>query len=705
MQLQLYIEDQRIELFEDEVIEINESIKDIREIDKLKTSFTRQFTVPASDNNNNVFKHFYNFRIVDGFDPRVRVDAELRFNGFPYRKGKVRIDGVKMKNNRPSNYRIVFFGEGVNFKDTFSNDQLDALPLLSQQNHSYGRTSVLNGLQDGYTDGALTTAETPKIIYPFITHTKGYKYNGNVVERNGSGGGDQLDWMQLKPAISFPTIIEAIEDKYDIEFEGSILDEDRFKKLYLWMHRNSGNIQSVSRVSREIIRNDYAITSGQESWDANPLEVFQTINNEFQTYEFTIEIEPVGSNTSYDIIVRNKRRSGTLFQFRNLNGTQTVNFKLEGSSLGRFVDLEILLEVNAGFSTFNSTATVIKDTQTQFFDPNFGQNVPNRTVFTATYQAIGLTAVTRMQIDLQMPKMKVIDFLNGIFKMFNLLFLLEGNKIILLTFDEWLTLGNQIDITQYIDIEDSEVKRLAPYTDINFSHEENKTFLADNFTRFFAREFGQLNFNVGTNFDGDTLDVKSGFDIMLYERMRRVSNNTNTTIGWGWSVNENQQPYIGKPLIFYNSKQTTSGFSTNNGGSTFTFTRYNRPRNSVSNLPTESILWGAENDYYSGVRMQNSLFRDFWQNYLQRLFTPQTRMLQFKAILPVDFMLNYKLNDRLKIGTFLYFINSIKFDLTTGEASIEVIPDVSLLSIPIDDRRSIGEDPITPPPPTDIIIG
>jgi hypothetical protein len=43
--------------------------------------------------------------------------------------------------------------------------------------------------------------------------------------------------------------------------------------------------------------------------------------------------------------------------------------------------------------------------------------------------------------------------------------------------------------------------------------------------------------------------------------------------------------------------------------------------------------------------------------------------------------------------------------LTTGEASIEVIPDVSLLSIPIDDRRSIGEDPITPPPPTDIIIG
>ena len=706
MQLQLYIQNQRVDLYDDETIEINETVKDVREIDKLKTSFTRQFTIPASDTNNNIFKHFYNFRLVDGFDPRIRVDAELRFNGFVYRTGKARIDGVKLKNNVASSYRIVFFGNGVNFKDTFGNDQLDELPTLSAQNHSYNRTAVLNGLRDGYTNGVLDANANPKIIYPFITHTKGYKYNDNVVERNGSGGGDQLDWRELKPAIKMDTIIEAIEEKYNIEFEGDILEEDRFKNLYLWLHRNSGNIQTVSRISKELRRQDFLFTGGNESWDDNPLEIFSTINNEFQSYEFTFDITPVGSNTSYDVVVRNKRRSGTLFQFRNLSGQQVVNFKLEGSGLGRFVDLEIMLFVNAGVSEFNITSTVIKSTQLNVFDPNFGQNLPNLVVLTGNYSASNLIPLSRMEIDLQMPKMKVIDFLNGLFKMFNLLFLFQENKVKLFTFNEWLELGKTIDITEYVDIEDSEVKRVAPYTQINFQHEENKTFFSDNFSKFFAREFGQLSFDVGPDFDGTTLDVKSGFDIMLYERMRRASNNTTTSIGWGWSVNDNRQPYIGKPLLFYHSKQTTgtTTFTTNNGGSNVSFARYNRPRNNNPSEITQSLLWGAENDYYLGTRMFNSLFANFWSNYLQRLFNPNTRLVEFKAILPIDFMLNYQLNDKIKIGSFVYFINDIKTDLTTGESSLSLIPDVSLLSIPIDDRRVINEPPQAPPSGEDIII-
>ena len=52
--VQLYINDQRIDLFKDEVISIVESIKNSRDIAKVFTTFSKQFTVPASKENNKI---------------------------------------------------------------------------------------------------------------------------------------------------------------------------------------------------------------------------------------------------------------------------------------------------------------------------------------------------------------------------------------------------------------------------------------------------------------------------------------------------------------------------------------------------------------------------------------------------------------------------------------------------------------------------
>ena len=69
--LQLYVNGQQVELFEDESITLTQSIQDVRDIAKIFTEFTRQFSVPASKNNNRVFQHFYNQDIIDGIDARM----------------------------------------------------------------------------------------------------------------------------------------------------------------------------------------------------------------------------------------------------------------------------------------------------------------------------------------------------------------------------------------------------------------------------------------------------------------------------------------------------------------------------------------------------------------------------------------------------------------------------------------------------------
>ena len=69
-QVQLYIGDQRIELFKDETISLTNSIQNVKDVAKVFTDFTKTFFIPATKSNNKVFKHYYNFDIVGGFDAR-----------------------------------------------------------------------------------------------------------------------------------------------------------------------------------------------------------------------------------------------------------------------------------------------------------------------------------------------------------------------------------------------------------------------------------------------------------------------------------------------------------------------------------------------------------------------------------------------------------------------------------------------------------
>ena len=55
-------------MFKDESVSITQSIQNVKDIAKVFTEFTKTFTLPASKTNNKIFKHYYEFDIVDGFD-------------------------------------------------------------------------------------------------------------------------------------------------------------------------------------------------------------------------------------------------------------------------------------------------------------------------------------------------------------------------------------------------------------------------------------------------------------------------------------------------------------------------------------------------------------------------------------------------------------------------------------------------------------
>ena len=75
--LELYIGNERVDLFDFESITLNQVIKDVKDIGKIFTDYSQSFKVPASANNNRIFKHYYNYNILDGYDARFKAEGSI----------------------------------------------------------------------------------------------------------------------------------------------------------------------------------------------------------------------------------------------------------------------------------------------------------------------------------------------------------------------------------------------------------------------------------------------------------------------------------------------------------------------------------------------------------------------------------------------------------------------------------------------------
>ncbi len=135
MIIQLYIEGQRVELFKDESVTITDSIQNVKDIEKVFTAFTQSFSVPASKTNNKIFKHYYNYDLVgNNFDARSSKEARIEINDRPYKNGYITLESVKLQFNKPSSYRVTFYGNLKLLRELFNNVKLTNLEWLERFN-------------------------------------------------------------------------------------------------------------------------------------------------------------------------------------------------------------------------------------------------------------------------------------------------------------------------------------------------------------------------------------------------------------------------------------------------------------------------------------------------------------------------------------------------------------------------------------------
>ena len=657
----LYIDGQRADLFQEESIEINLSTQNIKDISKVFGDFTQSFTIPASAANNKAFKHYYNVDVFGGFNANVRVDSFIEVNNNLFRAGVLELESVQLKGGEPYAYQVGFYSNVTSLKDTFGEDRLNDLDL-SALDHTYNDTNIVTGL-NGYVSGTDSS-----IIYPLISPVANWYYNSsgsdhspNNISYHSGHNEHGVFYYDLKPAIKLQKIIDAIEAKYSITFNSDFFDSADFGKLFMWCHRRAGYMFKDQPNGSTPVANNFTATSNPD-FDITTDEYIIDAGN-ITTAD--VQITTTSSDT-YKLYVY---VNDVLHTWREVTGNATsLTLQLPSFTIGDRVQIRFSPPADWDAST------ITIDTISAYFriTPTTGVTATRTTAQSYTSDVV---------ISDQLPEQKISDFIGSLVRAFNLVIVPTGNtKYDIEPLDDWYEEGSTRDVTEYIDTEEVTIRKPSLYRRINFSYNETGAILGEQFR--LQNDIGYGDLRADFTFDGEEFEVEVGFDNMLFERLSDQNGGALTDINVGKSITREIEPYIGSPYIFYvpAAIRGTTTFSyvdmTDSENPKTDFWIVGNVNSDTADTVTRTLNFGTEVDPYLLQGFATGLYNTYWKDYITDLYDTSRRVFQYSGQLPLGLMLALKINDKLTINERNYIINQIKLNLSTGETQMELLNDV-----------------------------
>ena len=661
----------RIELFQDEKISLTSSIQNVNDISKVFTDYSQSFTIPASDNNNEIFRHWYENSLDNGFDQRIRYDGYIELDTQLFRTGKWQLESASLKNNRIEDYKITFYGDLKSLTDKFGEDKLKDVEEINDYTISYNGTNVRN---------LVSSATEQDVMFPLITSDRDWQYGDSSANDISTSGG-AINYDELYPAIKVVRVFDAIADKYNLNFSGTFLNQQKFSKAYLWLKGNDSK-RLVSTTQRK-----------QLLFNNNNTYLPQVFNIENNTYNLvaTGNIISIGGslgavNPNFKIVINFPTvvehriliyKDGSLFTTLQFNANQSTIIIPSTFSIGAytfFVEAFALTTYTYDYS-FSYYRWNINSNSTTFLSTSLGSSSGSLN--------------DNLNLLNYMPDIKVADFFSGILKMFNLTaFSTDGINFTLEQLENWYYLGDIKDFSEYCTT-DLDFNRIKPYKKINFEYQKSENLLNRNFFTTNSREYGNLSSTFNT--DGSDYSIKLPFENLLFNKF------TGTNLQIGYALKSDLTPYAPKPIIVYFTERKSGTLYINNGSGATNVSNFNvfgQDCIDTADLTKNSLNWGYEISSYFLEPINNSLFQNYYLAYLNNLYTLKSRMVKVKMRLPYLELLNLRLNDRIVIRDKRYIINQYTTDLTTFESDFELIQDFRTINFDNSTLRSIDNQAV-----------
>jgi hypothetical protein len=655
----------RIKLFDDEKISITSSIQNISDISKVFTDFSQTFTVPA-EGNNEIFKYWYENSLDNGFDARKRVESYIELDTINFRIGKLQLESVDLKNNKPNGYKLTFFGNLISLKDTFNG--------LLMKDLNAGTFDF--AYSDSIVRTKLTTQTNSDIKFPLISSLRPWNYGAGDAN-DISLVGSTINFGELFPAIRLRAIFDLIAAKFNITFTGDFLSLDaRFLNAYLLL-KNSEIFVTNGQPLKINYQSTQTVITGYDFNISTDTLKFTAFNQNEPNREVTLRVTNSVAGIKYSLLVF---KDGILLNTLNeISIVGTVNTLVLRDQTALASDSE--------YQFFLSSATPLTFTSDALCSTSFVENNQSFSNSFIITQSTAQTTTTVLNVSSYFPDLKIEDFFTGILKMFNLTCFSNVTGVFIVEqIETFYAQGKTINIDKYIISDATNIERTKPFNVINFKYQKSESLLSTAFLSNNRLDYGDL--KAEFDVDGSEFAITLPFENPLFSGVT-------TNLSAGFLIKNDTRAYIPKPIVLYDygTLQTVAPFFIN-GTSTTTYNAFGAE--SLIGTETFSLNFGQEQSPMTNNLLTNTLFSEYYSTYLNNIFNIKARIFKINAVFPISILTSIKLNDRIVIRDKRYTINSIDTNLLTREVSLELITDfrelTSYIPPPLQDKDYLAAD-------------
>ena len=249
-----------LDLYNDEPVLLSLSFAEVQDITKKNSTFSKGFSVPGSQRNNEIFNFFYDLNSVPiTFDPNNKFDAQLLWDGYEILQGHIRLNGVSISNDEII-YQITFYNQvgdlAANIGDKYlRNLNLSGLShpysesvilesvvdpsltnLTGTTNYSYQNGKTFWGLYNigyDYLSGTTINNQVSPLIQFTPVQTGSTQNTYNPVSGNFDFSGTPVRDFYYKPTLQVKTLYEKICEEAGYEIQSDFFNTDYFKRFYI----------------------------------------------------------------------------------------------------------------------------------------------------------------------------------------------------------------------------------------------------------------------------------------------------------------------------------------------------------------------------------------------------------------------------------------------------------------------------------------
>ncbi len=730
----------KLDLSKDESILMKYTQKDLQDISKIFAPYSQNFNFPATPKNRMAFGFFGDTDVIKvntarKYHCKIYTDGVLNLSGF------VVLSELTYTNAKPEQFTGSFTTSMLNLKDRMGNDSIRDLsnePLVVDWTFK-NVFALIKGIQNKLIDGVNATFFTPLIsnirVWGYNSNTSStlkdnVAYNSRVLATSRN----LIQSTELRPAVSFSTIIDLIIKKYGLNVTCPLFERKEYKDLYVFC--NNENIYNTTLTKLTIKspfgalgfydgRNESGIPDPKKytafAYTAtNTFKVVKralpfTNSNEYtEFFNFLIEFAGVsvtgGSATSTATVTLKRKGTNEILVSDKFDLTGTaINCNLQVNDT-LFIGNEIEFEAHVSFNQPLSWMNCLFGVEFKYYDgkTGFWSRREYATYYYRSYGNNNSADVSGTNVDLlkSLPDIKTVDFLSSFFKAFNIsVFDTSPNdeNLYWLTPSDIKTSGLNyskatLDYTPYVDISSHKKSVPSDYNYYNFKHAKSEYRSNVDYFTAAALEYGQAVNPVIRPNDAREFKVETNFSLIV-PVILSGSNGILTHYGFTADAPEiietgetRYTPNFGELTVFYShgntALQNSLGFkSTNNSGVNINAKLDSHIKVAPWNKDGDSFAFSVLADY-SNNQYPINLYSKNYDSQTARLLDANVLKQEFTFDLPSnEIYLNeattvqgggftpagFRLQNDIIVGENLFSIIEANIDITTGKTQLTLL--------------------------------